>query len=388
MRSFTKFVLEQLLNSDSINSNIKNFFMSSKPAYIYGGGNQCKILMDMAQYFEKKIEGLLLSPGGKVLQEFYRDLPVYFMDNIPESINKDNDVIIAVNPRYNAEIIDTLKEKQFYEIFSVNSWESLNEDLRDLWYNSYFDYHNFTKHNDANGVEYLQYSTTDIDYKFYFPKDDEVVRSNLASMLNDILLPALLDDTHYVCEGPYEHGHVKLEKGDVVFDCGANFGVFSGIAAAKGCSVYAFEPAPFTLEILNKFLSFYNNASVHALAISNKDGTTTFQANDDKSLVLNSMLEEKHHNVNTIEVQTTSIDAFIEANSITKLDFIKADIEGAERLMLQGAQQTLARFAPKLALCTYHLPDDPQVMEKLILQANPRYIIEHKWSKLFAYCPR
>lgn len=94
----------------------------------------------------------------------------------------------------------------------MESWESLNEDIRDLWYNSYFEYHKFTKHNDVNGVEYLQYSKNDLEYKFYFPKDDEVVRSNLASMLNDILLPALLDDTHYVCEGPYEHGHGKLKK--------------------------------------------------------------------------------------------------------------------------------------------------------------------------------
>lgn len=95
---------------------------------------------------------------------------------------------------------------------------------------------------------------------------------------------------------------------------------------------------------------------MHALAISNQDGTTIFQANDDKSLVLNSMLEEKHHNINTVNVQTTSIDSFIYKNNITKIDFIKADIEGAERLLLQGAQKTLARFAPKLALCTYHLP--------------------------------
>jgi hypothetical protein len=70
------------------------------------------------------------------------------------------------------------------------------------------------------------------------------------------------------------------------------------------------------------------------------------------------------------------------------VDFIKADIEGAERLMLKGAQKTLARFAPKLALCTYHLPDDPDVMEKLIMEANPNYKIVHKWFKLYAYVPQ
>jgi hypothetical protein len=28
------------------------------------------------------------------------------------------------------------------------------------------------------------------------------------------------------CEGPYEYGQVKLEKGDTVIDCGANVGCF------------------------------------------------------------------------------------------------------------------------------------------------------------------
>ena len=52
-----------------------------------------------------------------------------------------------------------------------------------------------------------------------------------------------------------------------------------------------------------------------------------------------------------------------------------------------GAKRILKEFAPKLALCTYHLSDDPEVMEKLILDANPNYVIEHKWQKLYAYVP-
>jgi hypothetical protein len=69
---------------------------------------------------------------------------------------------------------------------------------------------------------------------------------------------------------------------------------------------------------------------------------------------------------------------------ILKVDFIKADIEGTERDMLKGATSVLKIFAPKLAICTYHLPDDPEVLKNIILKANPNYRIVQLNHKLFA----
>lgn len=84
----------------------------------------------------------------------------------------------------------------------------------------------------------------------------------------------------------------------------------------------------------------------------------------------------------------STIDQFVSENQIRKVDFIKADIEGAERYMLTGATDTLRRFAPKLAICTYHLKDDPQVLEDIIKEANPAYMVVHTRHKLFASVKR
>lgn len=76
-----------------------------------------------------------------------------------------------------------------------------------------------------------------------------------AMEIGDILYPALLGRYHYTDEGPYEWSDVRINKGDVVFDCGANLGVFSILAASKGAEVYAFEPIREARDILLKTLA-------------------------------------------------------------------------------------------------------------------------------------
>ncbi|MDR0409176.1 MAG: FkbM family methyltransferase [Spirochaetaceae bacterium] len=88
----------------------------------------------------------------------------------------------------------------------------------------------------------------------------------------------------------------------------------------------------------------------------------------------------------TEKIEIITLDKFVHEQGLKRLDFIKADIEGAERDMLKGAKETLREFAPRLALCTYHLPDDPEVLEALIKEANPHYRVVHISKKLFAAC--
>lgn len=55
--------------------------------------------------------------------------------------------------------------------------------------------------------------------------------------------------------------------------------------------------------------------------------------------------------------------------------------------MLKGAVNVLRDFAPKLSICTYHLPDDKMVLEQIVKDANPDYIIEHDYKKMYCYVP-
>jgi hypothetical protein len=86
-----------------------------------------------------------------------------------------------------------------------------------------------------------------------------------------------------------------------------------------------------------------------------------------------------------VEVKGISLDEWAVGHMIPRIDFIKADIEGAERNLLRGATRILQEFKPKLAICTYHLKDDPEVLENIILTANPGYKVYHSSFKLFAH---
>jgi len=74
-----------------------------------------------------------------------------------------------------------------------------------------------------------------------------------------------------------------------------------------------------------------------------------------------------------IAVRVRPIDAMLKEVGVTKLDFVKMDIEGAERHALAGARQTLAQFKPRLMLDAYHLTDDDVVLPKLISSINSGY---------------
>jgi len=77
----------------------------------------------------------------------------------------------------------------------------------------------------------------------------------------------------------------------------------------------------------------------------------------------------------TIKVPLTRIDDEVEKLGLPRVDFIKMDIEGAEREALAGAAGTLRRFKPTLALDSYHRPDDPVVLPRVIGAANPAYTV-------------
>ena len=202
-------------------------------------------------------------------------------------------------------------------------------------------------------------------------------------------------DAHYVNkldrklpEGVYcySDGNAKIliSKGNVVLDLGAWIGDFSAYACHKGATVYAFEPSIENRIELEKTKAYnWGEIIIEPFGVGEKTQELFF-ATEGNSAGL-SFAGDKAASGEMLQV--VALDDWVKDKEFI-IDFIKADIEGYERNMLRGARNILKEHQPILSLCTYHLPDDLQVLSNIILESNPNYRIIKRRMKLFAYVPK
>jgi len=201
----------------------------------------------------------------------------------------------------------------------------------------------------------------------------------------------IMKDIHFsIGEGPYQYNSVALSPNSVVIDAGANLGIFSILANHfYKAECYAFEPVQSTIKLLEKNIKLNrmeDAIKVVPYGLNDKECDLDIQT-DECGIGSSSFVRNPKKCVGMEKIHCITLDQWVQKNNISKIDFIKADIEGAERNMLLGATEVLKKNAPKLSICTYHLPDDPQILEEIILRANPNYKIEHAFLKLYAYVP-
>jgi len=246
----------------------------------------------------------------------------------------------------------------------------------------------------SNGASYFDFNGA----KLPDVSGDNNLLVALSWVFQDVfLVPCYYKDNHDkkivdfldICthEGTYgyvdEEFDVTVKKNDVVIDAGAWIGDFCAYASSKGAVTYAFEPVEETFNWLCKTADM--NEGIHPVNKglgSSEKVLNIYKSEEDSGS--NSVVFKRDEGTLVEEISITTLDKFVEENELERVDFIKADIEGAERDFLKGAAKTLQKFAPKLAICTYHLPDDPEVLKTIILEANPKYKVIQLRHKLFA----
>ncbi|MBL8235503.1 MAG: FkbM family methyltransferase [Bryobacterales bacterium] len=76
------------------------------------------------------------------------------------------------------------------------------------------------------------------------------------------------------------------------------------------------------------------------------------------SFVMNTRQEVPGQKPRKVLLPLTTIDKMVGELGLTKVDYIKMDIEGAERQAIAGGAETIRRFRPRMSIATENLDDD------------------------------
>ncbi len=171
---------------------------------------------------------------------------------------------------------------------------------------------------------------------------------------------------------------VKPNANDHVIDAGGCFGDTAlGFADAVGSGghVYVFDPLPKHCAIMRQQLAM-NPAMAPRVSILAYG--LAGHANDIAPLAEDGVINPGARVVEAAMPMTT-IDMAVVQVDAPRIDFIKMDIEGSELDALRGAESTIRRWRPKLAISLYHRPDDFVVIPAWIdaLGLGYRFFLEH-----------
>ncbi len=166
---------------------------------------------------------------------------------------------------------------------------------------------------------------------------------------------------------------VRLSTEEVFIDCGGYIGD-TAMEFIKQChgnykDIVIFEPEKGKKEELERNLYGYKY-SFYQGGVWDKNTTVGLKTDQGGASYIVE-LEGKAKNANAV-IPVYAIDECVECADAS---YIKMDIEGSEMKALQGAQKTIVRNKPKLAICIYHSDEDMLQIIEYVHALVPEYKI-------------
>jgi FkbM family methyltransferase len=204
------------------------------------------------------------------------------------------------------------------------------------------------------------------------------------AVLRAVLMAMLTGDKAYceaVCE-PDQYFCLPRFRGaepEIYVDAGAFDGdsVQAFLAAHGGAvsKIHAFEPGPQQFAALQAraehLAAQWRLAPGSIELIHAAVGDTCGRARGGSANgALTSFSVDKGSAANGVAVEVVSLDSHLDGGPLT---FLKADVEGMEMALLRGAQMSIRRHRPKIAICAYHYPADIPDIANYLGELVPAY---------------
>ncbi len=173
----------------------------------------------------------------------------------------------------------------------------------------------------------------------------------------------------------------SFEEGAIVWDIGANIGIYSIYAAkAKNAQVFAFEPSVFNLEFLAKNIhanQLQQKIVIFPLALSNITSFNLFKMNNPvwggALSAFGVDFDQCGESFNTTfeySILGLSADKAINALNMPKPEYLKIDVDGIEHIILEGAVHILKTVKSVLIEIDESFVNQRKQSEKYLLDAG------------------
>lgn len=173
---------------------------------------------------------------------------------------------------------------------------------------------------------------------------------------NDSKYQNFIETYYSTCQKIIDKNQIYL-KNKVIIDVGSNIGLFTkSIAESIPYShIHLFEPSKEYLEESKKILKNFSNITFNNFGLSDKSATLTLYKSKDDNIGWNTLYEkdplqdEKFFEMMDSEcVDVVKLDDYYK--DIDSVDFIKIDVEGYERYVLEGSWNIIEKFKPHILI--------------------------------------
>lgn len=171
-------------------------------------------------------------------------------------------------------------------------------------------------------------------------------------------------------ERDFRDKYWQVKSNDVVFDIGASYGTYTLSAGAMDAKVYTFEPEK------TIYCDLVQNITLNGW----QDRCYPFNIglwSSETSVDMKSYAPHWPGYCISGDYQVKTVDKIVKENKITKLDWMKIDVEGAEEHVIRGAINTISKLKPKLIIeCHIFLSADIKDNVKEIISSISNYDFE------------
>ncbi|MBL6449153.1 amino acid adenylation domain-containing protein [Fulvivirga sp. 29W222] len=223
----------------------------------------------------------------------------------------------------------------------------------------------------------------------------------------DFIYDEVFRDNAYI-----RHG-IKIKDGDVIFDVGGNIGMFSLFAGLhyKDVKVYSFEPLKPVFEVMETNTSLYDiDVTPYNVGLSKENGEVEFtyypnntalsgrygEEHGDKEILRRTMfnqsnqssislsdaeieeiLDERIHG-EQVKCQIRRLSDIIKENNITRIDYLKVDVERSELDVLLGIDEEDWSKIRQIVLEVHDIDDHIERIESLLKKHGFTYKMEEE----------